>query len=57
MNKTDDYLQIINHSPIPTFWKNSERYFMGCNQKFLDMVKSKMWAASLRNWISTCLGA
>ncbi|OQS46281.1 PAS domain-containing protein [Chromobacterium violaceum] len=39
MNKTDDYLQIINHSPIPTFWKNSERYFMGCNQKFLDMVE------------------
>ncbi|OHX21404.1 helix-turn-helix transcriptional regulator [Chromobacterium sphagni] len=38
MDKTDKYFQIINYSPVPTFWKNAERYFMGCNQKFLDMV-------------------
>lgn len=38
MDKTDKYFQIINCSPVPTFWKDAERYFMGCNQKFLDMV-------------------
>ena len=38
MDKTDKYFQIINYSPVPTFWKNAERYFVGCNQKFLDMV-------------------
>ncbi|OQS31938.1 PAS domain-containing protein [Chromobacterium haemolyticum] len=39
MNKSDNYFQIINYSPVPTFWKNAERFFMGCNQKFLDMVE------------------
>ncbi|SUX53894.1 PAS domain-containing protein [Chromobacterium vaccinii] len=38
MNNADKYFQIVNYSPVPTFWKDAERYSMGCNQKFLDMV-------------------
>ncbi|POZ60355.1 helix-turn-helix transcriptional regulator [Chromobacterium alticapitis] len=38
MDDFKQYLQIINQSPTPTFWKNSELYFIGCNKEFLTMV-------------------
>ncbi|UTH73562.1 hypothetical protein [Chromobacterium sp. IIBBL 290-4] len=38
MFDSKSYFQMIEKSPIPTFWKDANLFFSGCNEAFLRMI-------------------